>query len=337
VAHRDILAIGTSAGGFDALTKLARGFPANLPAAVLVVIHLPGHFRSTLDELLTRTGPLAASFAADGEPLKHGHIYIGPPERHLLVNDDRLILGTGPRENNARPAIDPMLRSLALCCGPRSIGVILTGTLGDGAAGLLALRDCGGIAVVQDPNDAAYAEMPATALSKATPDYVAGLEEMPALLKRLIQEPVGKVMPIPESLKYEVAIAANGHAGMTDMDRLGRRSVLACPDCHGVLWEIDDGTLVRYRCHVGHAYTAEAMSVALDDGLRRALGSALRALDERVALAQRLQSQASGSHRTGLAEDWARKACEFESEAQTIRDSIARIDEIAARSARQPK
>jgi two-component system chemotaxis response regulator CheB len=319
------------------LRRLARGFPANFPAAVLIVIHLPAQFRSTLDDLLTRTGPLPASFAADGEPLKPGHIYIGPPERHLLVDGDRLILGTGPRENNARPAIDPMLRSLALCCGPRSIGVILTGTLCDGAAGLQTLRDCGGIAVVQDPNDAAYSEMPATALSRITPDYVAGLAEMPALLERMVQQPTGKIMPIPEHLKYEVEIAASGRASMAALDRLGRRSVFACPDCHGVLWEIDDGKLVRYRCHVGHAYTAEAMSVALDDGLRHALGSALRALDERTALAQRLQSQANGSQRTRLAEDWARKAREFETEAQTIRASIARIDEIAARSARQPE
>ncbi len=336
MAERDLLAIGTSAGGFEALRKLASAFPADLAASVLVVIHLAGEFRSTLDELLTRAGPLPASFAKHGEQLQHRHIYIAPPGRHLLVQGDKLILGVGPRENNARPAIDPLLRSLALCCAPRSIGVILTGMLGDGAAGLYALKSCGGITAVQDPKDASYPEMPATALSKVAPDYVATLAEMPALLRKLVEKPVGKNMPIPEHLKYEVAIAASGNGNIEVLDKLGRRSVLACPDCHGVLWEIVDGELVRYRCHVGHAYSAEAIALALDDDLMRALGSALRALDERIALAQRLQEQANAQHRHHLAGEWARKAREFEAEAKIIRAAIGRMDTIGAPAAAKP-
>jgi len=185
--------------------------------------------------------------------------------------------------------------------------------------------------VVQDPGDAAFPEMPATALVRSRPDHVVSLAGMPALFETLVRQPAGQAVPAGRDLEYEVNIASGGRSGMSEMDRIGRRSVLACPDCHGVMWEIDDDELVRYRCHVGHAYSAEIMSVALDENLKRALGSALRALDERIALARKLETQASTAGRTRVAESWAAKALEFEAEATVIRDSIRRADEIAAR------
>jgi two-component system chemotaxis response regulator CheB len=318
MAHRDILAIGTSAGGFEALHFLAGEFPPDLPASVLVVIHLSSQFPSTLDAILTQAGRLPASFAEDGEKFERGRIYIAPPERHLLVESERLRLGWGPRENHAKPALDPLFRSCALCCAPRAIGAVLTGTLGDGAAGLSALKQCGGITVVQDPSDAAFPEMPTAALTR---------------LNALVRRPVGQPTPVPQGLGYEVDIASGARSNMREMDRIGRRSVLACPDCHGVMWEIDDDELVRYRCHVGHAYSAELMSLALDENLTRALATALRALDERTAVAKKLQKQASEAGRTRIAESWERKAREFEEEAKVIRDSVRRSDEIAARFA----
>ncbi|WP_024519375.1 chemotaxis protein CheB [Bradyrhizobium sp. Tv2a-2] len=333
MGNRDVLAIGTSAGGFEALRFLAGEFSPGFPASVLVVIHLSSQFRSTLDAILTQAGPLQATFAVDGEKLERGHIYIAPPERHLLVESEELRLGLGPRENNARPALDPLFRSAALCCGARTIGAVLTGTLGDGAAGLLALKQSGGITVVQDPSDAAFPEMPTTALTRSQPNHVVGLAGMPALFEKLVRQPEGEPMPVTGAIEYEVEIARGGRGSMSQMDRIGRRSVLACPDCHGVMWEIDEGELVRYRCHVGHAYSAELMSLSLDDNLRRAFGSALRALDERISLARKLEEQASGSGRTQIAESWAEKAREFEQEAKVIRDSIRRTDEIAARFA----
>jgi two-component system, chemotaxis family, protein-glutamate methylesterase/glutaminase len=333
MANRDILAIGTSAGGFEALRFLAGEFPQDFPASVLVVIHLSSQFRSALDAILTQSGPLPAKFAEDGETFKKSHIYIAPPERHLLVEAEQLRLGAGPRENNARPALDPLFRSAALCCGARAIGAVLTGSLGDGAAGLMALKQAGGITVVQDPSDAAFPEMPATALTRSNPDHVVGLAGMPALFEKLVRQPAGQPGRLPEGIKYEVNVARNGHGSMSEMDRIGRRSVFACPDCHGVMWEIDEGELVRYRCHVGHAYSAEIMSLAIDENLTRALGSALRALDERIAVAEKLQRQASDAGRSRIAESWARKAREYEHEAKVIRDSVRRTDEIAARFA----
>lgn len=340
MGNRDILAIGTSAGGVEALRFLVKGLPRDLPAAVLVTIHISNR-ATLLDKILTQAGALAASFAAEGEALRQGHVYIAPPERHLIVDNDRLWLGTGPRENSARPAIDPMLRSVAICCGPRAIGVILTGALGDGASGLWALKQAGGITLVQDPSDAVYPEMPMTALNLAKPDHVVRLADLPARLKGLVREPAGKPLALPEGTKREVEIAWNGGSTIAPMDkiheldRIGRRSVLACPDCGGVMWEIREDDLLRYRCHAGHAYTAEVMGLALEDGLRRALASALRALEERIALARSLQEQAASRQRRLLAEIWAERAKEYEQEAAIIRNSMQRIDELAADAAKK--
>jgi two-component system chemotaxis response regulator CheB len=220
-----------------------------------------------------------------------------------------------------------------VCCGARAVGVVLTGTLGDGAAGLQALQRCGGLTAVQDPADAAFGEMPANALRLLRPDHVVRLRDMPGLLARLVREPAGTPVPAPASLKLEIEIARSGHSSMSTMDRIGQRSVLTCPDCNGVMWEIDEGDVVRYRCHVGHAYTADLMSLALDESLRRALASARRALDERIALARKLKEQSAASGHRVLAESWARKLREAEDEANVLRESIRRTDEIASRFA----
>ena len=330
MANRDILAIGTSAGGVEALLFLTRNFKRELPASVLLTIHLPSHGRSSLDEVLNRSGPLAAEFAQNGERLRKSRIYIAPPDRHLIVDGDHLTLGEGPRENNSRPAIDPMLRSGAVCCAGRTVGVVLTGTLGDGASGLWAVQQAGGITVVQDPNDAAYPDMPMTALNRVKPDHVVRLTDMPALLTSLVHEPAGETKTLPRNVRFEVEIARTGRSAMDQMDSFGRRSVLACPDCGGVMWEIDEGDLSRFRCHVGHTYTAELMSLALDESLRRALASAVRALEERVALTQKLHNDAKVSGHQLLAENWAAKVREFEREMDIIRSSTRRMDRFAA-------
>jgi len=333
MTHRDILAIGTSAGGFEALRFLARELPTDFPAAVLVVIHLSAEFQSGLDRILSESGPLPARFAKDGESVCGGHLFIAPPKSHLLLDGDCLRLGNGPHENNARPAIDPLFRSVAMCCGSRAVGVVLTGTLGDGASGLEALRQCGGMTVVQDPKDAAYPEMPQTALRALTPNHVVGLHEMPALLARLAHEPAGVSLPVPPGIVLETEIARNGRSTMSTLDRLGHRSVLTCPDCNGVMWEINEGHVTRYRCHVGHAYMADLMSLALDESLRRALASAARALDERMALARKLHQQSHESGHKLLAATWARKVREAEEESRVLRESMRRADDIAARYA----
>jgi two-component system, chemotaxis family, protein-glutamate methylesterase/glutaminase len=326
MANRDVVAIGTSAGGVEALLFLANGFPENFPASILVTIHLPLEFRSPLDEMLSRAGPLPATFANEGEVRKKARIYIAPPGRHLIVDGEQLRLGTGPRENNARPAIDPMLRSVAVCCGSRGIGVLLTGTLGDGASGMWAINQTGGMTVVQDPKEAAFPEMPRTALKRVEPDHVAHLRDMPGLLHSLVHQPAGDPIVAPDSLRQEVEIARSGRSSMETMDKLGPRSVLTCPDCGGIMWELKDGALSRYRCHIGHAYTEETITTGVDERLKRAMTSALRALNERVALVTKLRDEAEHRGQRHLANSWSTRAHEFEREAEVIRDGIGRLD-----------
>jgi two-component system chemotaxis response regulator CheB len=240
-------------------------------------------------------------------------------------------LGVGPRENNARPAIDAMFRSIAACCGPRAVAAVLSGTLGDGAAGLWAIKQAGGLAVVQEPSDAAYPQMPEAALNRVqNADHVVALAGMPALLAGLVGQPACDRGPPLDGIDFEVGIALSGGSNMSEMDQLGTRSVLTCPDCHGVMWEIDEKHLMRYRCHQGHAYTEEVMRLAIDENLRRALGSSLRALEERIALANRLRDHARDRGHPHAARTWERNAAEYEKEAEIIRQSLRRLDEAAA-------
>jgi two-component system, chemotaxis family, protein-glutamate methylesterase/glutaminase len=326
MANRDLVAIGTSAGGVEALRFLANGFPENFPASILVTIHLPLQFHSSLNEVLTRAGNLPATFANDGEVRKKARIYLAPPGRHLIVDGEQLWLGTGPRENNFRPAVDPMLRSVAVCCGNRGIGVVLTGTCGDGASGLWAVDQAGGMTVVQEPKDAAFPEMPRTALNRIAPDHVAHLRDLPGLLQALVHQPAGDPIAVPDNLRYEVEIARNGRSSMRMMDRLGQRSVLTCPDCGGIMWELKDGAMSRYRCHIGHAYTEETITIGVDERVKHAMTSALRALNERVTLVSKLRDEAGHRGQRHLANSWALKAQEFEREADAIREGISRLD-----------
>jgi two-component system chemotaxis response regulator CheB len=330
MTNRDILAIGTSAGGVEALMVLVRQFKQDFRAAVFITLHIPSHFRSSLDQVLSHAGGSPVAFARHGEEVRHGRVYLAPVDRHLMVDDDRIWLGEGARENNARPAIDPMLRSIAACCGHRAIGVVLTGALSDGASGLWAIQQCGGITVVQEPSDAAVPDMPTNALKRIQPDYIVSLAEMPALLLKLVEQPSGEAMPIPSNVRVEIEMAKGRHSTIEEMDRVGSRSGFACPDCHGAMWEIDEGELVRFRCHVGHTYTDEMMSVALDENLRRSLGSAMRVLEERRGLARSLEMQAEKNGRPALAASWAERADEFQRELEIIRQSVDRVDRISA-------
>jgi len=218
-----------------------------------------------------------------------------------------------------------MFRSAAVCCGPRTIGLVLTGYLHDGTSGLNAIKRCGGITVVQDPADAAYPEMPRNALEVTRADHVVALAEMPKLLDKLVRVPEGVPGPVPPDIQLEAEIAISGQSGMQKMETLGKRSVLACPDCHGVLWKIQDGELIRYRCHIGHAYTEEALELGQQDEIARALASALRALEDRSKLLRQMQQQAKDQNRDRMALSWADRAEKTEAEAEVIRRTMGRL------------
>jgi two-component system chemotaxis response regulator CheB len=293
MSTRDIIVIGASAGGVEALTELMSQLPPDFPAAVFVVLHISAHGTSVLPRILTRAGSLSAIHPQDGQAIQSGRIYIAPPDQHLLVKQGYITLARGPRENGHRPAVDPLFRSAARAYGRRVIGVVLSGVLDDGTAGLLAVKSRGGIAVVQDPEDALYSGMPLSAVENIDVDYVTPMAEMGSLLVRLAHEVVieKEEKPVSEKMEQESDIAELEKSAL-EGNNPGIPSVFACPECGGTLWEVHEGDLIRFRCRVGHAYSAQTLLAHQSESLEEAFWVALRALEESAALSHRLAHRA---------------------------------------------
>ncbi len=291
----DTVVIGASAGGLQVLQRILRDLPADLPARLFVVQHVGQSSR--LAPILDRAGPLPVTDAVSGEAIRPGHVYLAPPGLHMLLHDGHILLRRGPQENMVRPAIDPLFRSDAATFGGRVIGVVLSGWLNDGSAGLHAVKRCGGIAVVQDPDDAAVPEMPRSALHHVDADHVVPGAAIAPLLAMLVRQPAGQTPEIPFDIRLEAALAVQELGDMADEDRLGSPSRFTCPECHGTLWEIDDGGVLRYRCHLGHAFTGDAMLAAQTGQIEQTLWSLMRAHRERAALLRRLAAREQAPER----------------------------------------
>jgi two-component system chemotaxis response regulator CheB len=290
-----LIVIGTSAGGMPALVKLIGQLPGSLPAAVLIVQHLaPDSSGAHLVDRLAHQTTLFCHLAQDGTRIEAGHLYLAPPDRHLLVKDDRLLVTKGPHENHYRPAADALFRSAAVYGGERTIGVVLTGMLHDGTAGLEFIKRCGGLAVVQDPHDAEFDSMPQSALRNVQVDYVVPLDEMGTLLQQLVQQPTPPHIPIPDDLRTEADIAERVVGTVEAVQQLGRPVPLTCPDCGGSLWELKHGKMLRYRCHTGHAFTADSLLKQSQDSLEETLWVALRMMEERKNLLTNMASRGEG-------------------------------------------
>jgi two-component system chemotaxis response regulator CheB len=327
---RDVIAIGGSAGGPEALKSLIRDLPADLPAAVLVAIHRTPEGPDLLAGILENLGSLSAVIAEEGQRLEQGRVYVAPPDRHLLVESDHLHVRRGPRENRSRPAIDPLFRSAAVCCSTRVIGVLLSGLLDDGTSGLLAIKRCGGLAVVQDPEDATFPDMPRHALAHVAVDHIVPLSQLAHLLSELAAAPrPAPLATAPEQIRIEALIAAQELTVMPDQHRLGQLSPLACPDCHGSMVEIREGDHIRFRCHSGHAFTLETMRLAQSEAWERTLYAAMRAQQEQAMLARRLAAEAQASGRRRLSNDLERRARDYEEGAEMIRQLLAHSNGIA--------
>jgi two-component system chemotaxis response regulator CheB len=336
--RRDLVVVGASAGGVEALRSMVSTLPADFPGTVVVTMHLGPGTHSALARILDRAGPLPAMTAWHGAALEPGTVHVAPPDRHLLTDDGILLLTQGPTENGHRPAINATFRSAALTGGPRVIGVILSGALDDGAAGLRAIVDRGGLAVVQDPADALYSSMPESALALVDTEYVTQAGEIGAMLDKLVRMPLDpvEVAPPSDTLLLEDRIAREGVrlGALTPAER-GKGSGYTCPDCQGSLTEVDP--VGRYRCRIGHAWSAQALLAAHDGEFRFALMKALRALEEKAALARKLSTQAGGGKPRGLAERYAASAREATDAAETLRrfllDASDEADEISGEPA----
>ncbi|MDB6129016.1 MAG: CheB methylesterase [Verrucomicrobiales bacterium] len=306
----DIIVIGASAGGVEALPRLIGSLPADLPAAVFIVLHIPAQGPALTAQLIGRAALLSVHEGIDGEKIRSGNVYVAPPDYHLQLDGAHVRLSRGPRENFHRPSIDTLFRSAAESYGPRVTGVILTGHLDDGTAGLHAVKSHGGIAIVQNPEEALVPAMPQSALRNVKVDHCVGLAEMGPLLVRLATT---------RSVRKKVRSRMEKRSmSPKDMEKkFGPPTAFVCPECNGPLWETKAGPSLQFRCHVGHAYSPDSLLADHADGLERALWSAVRTFDERAALLRRLGQRKYESPNVGS--NLEAKAKQLEKDAVVIR------------------
>lgn len=314
MGKRDIVVIGASAGGVQALTRVVSALPAEFPASMFVVVHTSPSWPGMLDRVLNRVDGHRALYARDGMKVEGNSIYIAPPDRHLILKDNSIRVTGGPKQNRNRPAIDALFRSAASAYGDRVIGVVLTGYLDDGSSGLAMIKKAGGVAIVQDPEDAQVSEMPLQAIQRADPDYCLPLDEIPRVLQKLVSEPLStleKRLMLRKSapLKFGQAVQTEESMELTG---------LTCPDCHGAIWEVHEGKLVHFKCRVGHSYSPQIMADAHSESLERAMWAALKSLEENIALLRKLVEHSRKRHREKAAEVYERQIQEKEKHALVL-------------------
>jgi two-component system, chemotaxis family, protein-glutamate methylesterase/glutaminase len=318
-----VVVIGASAGGVEALRNIAAGLPEDFGSTVFVVLHLPPGGTSVLPAILARAGDLTASHPDDGEEIKPGHIYVAPPDNHMLIDDGVVRLARGPRENGHRPAIDPLFRSAARSHGAGVIGVILSGVLDDGTAGLAAVKAAGGRTVVQDPGDALYAAMPESAIAYVSPEHVLEAKAIAPLLSELADQvppEAPQAPPEPELVLEEAFVASDRSA--SDAPQPGEPSGLTCPECSGALWQADEDGVPRFRCRTGHQFSLETLLTAQSESIEAALWSAVRALEERSAMLRRMAQRMSSRGNSSSAFRYARQADQGIQHALALRHTL---------------
>lgn len=330
----DIIVIGCSAGGMEALKQVVGGLPKDFPAVVFIVWHMSPHMGSlfVLPETLKRSGKLTAAAAEDGKAMQRGRVYVAPPDHHLMLERDHMRLTRGPKENRFRPAIDPLFRSAAYHFGPRVIGVILTGMLDDGTAGLWAVKDRGGITVVQDPLDAEYPSMPRSAQQYVETDHCVPAKDIAPLLIRLAQTPAdgAPIAPLSKGLDVETKIALGQNAERMGVMELGELSPFTCPECHGTLIQMHSGGIPRFRCHTGHAYSVQSLLGDLSESMENTLWSAVRSLEEAALLTRQMSDHLRSLGQTEAADAYAGKAADALRRAERIRQTAMHQGSVAA-------
>ena len=328
----DIIVVGASAGGVEALTAFVAALPEDFPGAIFIVLHLPATGRNYLDSILSRAGPLPAGIVQDGEPLAGGRIYLAQPDHHLLLASDCVRVACGPRENRSRPAIDPLFRTAAMAFGPRVVGVVLSGVLNDGTAGLMAIKERGGVALAQDPQTALFPQMPSSAARYVALDGVMSPPDLARRVAELAHEAAPAVegaSPVSDELEFEAKAAGLDPSVFERDDRPGALTALSCPECQGPIWETHNGDLVRFRCRVGHAFTAETMVESQMENVESSLWFAINALEESAELYSHLADSAS-TRQQEKADAYNERARRLRARLATLRKMIRAGEERGA-------
>ena len=324
--NRNIVVVGASAGGVEALQRLCASLPADFPAAVLVAQHLSPSARSMLPTLIERVAVLPTGSPIDGDPIEAGRIYVAAPDHHILVRPGKVLMRRGPYENRSRPAVNALFRSAAVAYGARVIGVVLTGLLDDGTEGLIAIKAAGGLSIVQDPADAEWPSMPRSALERDHVDHAVRLADLGALLNRLVREPAGVSAPLSKDIIVEDRIAALEFAVMEeDVVTPGEPSRMSCPDCGGVLNQIKTDDEVRFRCQIGHAFTPAGLGAAQNDELERALAVAARTHRDRIQLFEQMRETASKRGLAHAEQRWLKASTEAQAMIEVLEHAITSL------------
>lgn len=317
VGH-DIVVLGASAGGIEPLKVVLAALPRDLPAALFAVVHLSPHSENRLAESFAAVTPLRVQTAEGNECVEHGQVVIARADHHLVVKIDHIEVTQGPRENQWRPAIDVLFRSAAVAQGPRVIGVILSGSLDDGSAGLIAIKRCGGLALAQEPTDADFPDMPESAIRTGCVDHVLPAKEIGPMLRKLVNTPASAAAPVPDDLKLEADIAATGRSTTAVQGELGELSPFTCAECGGPLWK-QDAQLLRFRCLIGHGYTARSLLQASGHRVDSTLWAAVRQFEQRANLQRAMAHEEVTQGREKMAARYTERAAEMEQHATLLR------------------
>lgn len=321
---RNIVVIGASAGGVQALSSLIENLPQDLRAAVFVVLHIPPSSPSALHRILARKSGLRVVVAQDGEAITDRTVYVASADRHLMIDNGCIRLTRGPKESRARPAIDVLFRSAASAYGPRVIGVVLTGSLDDGTAGLWAIKDRGGLAFAQDPETAEHSSMPESAIAHVDVDFVGTVEAIAHNIVQAVDGDGEQAMTGTKDTQFEIenSIAMNGRGMEAGVMDLGKVSKYTCPDCHGVMVQIEDGPITRFRCHTGHAFSIKSLIAEVNDSIDQGLWDTLRAIEERIMLLQQMADLADRSSASAEARSYRQQAEDTEHRLKPLRELV---------------
>jgi two-component system chemotaxis response regulator CheB len=328
MANRDIVVIGASAGGVDALQRLIAQLPGDLRASIFIVLHISPHLPSYLPQILRNTGKLPADHPSNGLEIQQGRIYVAPPDHHMLLHSDGIRVIRGAKENRHRPAIDPLFRSAAVSYGPRVIGILLTGNLDDGTAGFIAIKRAGGVLMIQSPEDAQYPEMPLNAARALDVDHILPLSELAEQLINIINEQMPDKPKSSEdpNAKFETNITEFDLDAISNEKRNGEPSAYACPDCKGVLFEINDGELVRFRCRVGHGFSRESLAIEQGEVIEQALWTALTTLEERASFLRKMARESRAKEQLINLKIYEKRIQDVEEKATAIRKILLDSD-----------
>jgi two-component system, chemotaxis family, protein-glutamate methylesterase/glutaminase len=318
-----IICIGASAGGFNALLEVVAQLPVNLNAAVVIVLHLAkSSIGDVFAERIKKNTKLPCRIAKHNEAIKMGNIYMAPPDCHMMVKPGKIVIGHGPPENRFRPSIDVLFRSVAASYAERSIGVILTGFLTDGTAGMWAIKQCGGQTIVQDPNEAEFPDMPLSVLETMEVDYSLLLSKLPATLVEITSKPFPPHVEPPPELTAEATLSEKSATHLEEVGALGEHTVFACPDCGGGLWSVRNGRVKHYRCHIGHSYSEQDLVTKQLESIEQTLWVSVRMMEERRTLLLKLSKKNSEKGLKLLSGTYFEQIKSLETHIQKLKDLL---------------